>query len=154
MDAEEKRINDETTKYLRIVNRGAIGFIVCLITLAISALLTGCTSEADVAHLKKLKTEPEITKIGTYDDCEVKYVNRGDRDNSFFLAKCDNTQTITQQYSVSSGKSSVQQTRVSITQQIKQLQGQAEVLRLRDEALLKLTPAERKVLGIPEEVLK
>lgn len=127
------------------------GVVVGILILGILSI-GGCQAEQD-AEIKKavLKNKPEIIEMGVHEGCNVKYINRGVRDDSFFIAKCDNTQTLTQQYSVSSGKSSNHQTRVSITQQLDQLQTQANELRLKQEAIKKLSPEERKALGIAEE---
>ena len=44
---------------------------------------------------KQLLQNPEIVQIGTFDGCNVSYVNRGYQVNSFYIAKCNNTETRT-----------------------------------------------------------
>lgn len=44
---------------------------------------------------KQLLQKPEIVQIGTFDGCNVSYVNRGYQVNSFYIAKCNNTETRT-----------------------------------------------------------
>ena len=49
------------------------------------------TSEKNKQLLKK----PEIVQIGIFEGCSVAYVNRGNQVNSFYIAKCNNTETRT-----------------------------------------------------------
>ena len=44
---------------------------------------------------KQLLQKPEIVQIGTFNGCNVSYVNRGYQVNSFYIAKCNNTETRT-----------------------------------------------------------
>lgn len=44
---------------------------------------------------KQLLQKPEIVQIGTFDGCNVSYVNRGNQSDSFYIAKCNNTETRT-----------------------------------------------------------
>ena len=44
---------------------------------------------------KQLLQKPEIVQIGTFNGCNVSYVNRGNQVNSFYIAKCNNTETRT-----------------------------------------------------------
>jgi len=44
---------------------------------------------------KQLLQKPEIVKIGIFNGCNVSYVNRGYQVNSFYIAKCNNTETRT-----------------------------------------------------------
>lgn len=122
------------------------GVVVGVLILGILSI-GGCQSDEEVAKREALKKAPIIETLGTFDGCVTKFVNRGRTDNSFYLAKCGNTTTTSQQYS--SGRSTV--TNISITQQIDQLQSQADELRLKQEAIKKLSPEERKALGIAEE---
>ena len=44
---------------------------------------------------KQLLQKPEIVTIGIFGGCNVSYVNRGNQVNSFYIAKCNNTETRT-----------------------------------------------------------
>ena len=44
---------------------------------------------------KQLLQNPEIVQIGIFEGCNVSYVNRGNQVNSFYIAKCNNTETRT-----------------------------------------------------------
>lgn len=44
---------------------------------------------------KQLLQNPEIVQIGIFAGCNVSYVNRGNQVNSFYIAKCNNTETRT-----------------------------------------------------------
>ena len=44
---------------------------------------------------KQLLQKPEIVQIGIFNGCNVSYVNRGYQVNSFYIAKCNNTETRT-----------------------------------------------------------
>ena len=44
---------------------------------------------------KQLLQKPEIVQIGTFNGCNVSYVNRGYQVNSFYIAKCNNAETRT-----------------------------------------------------------
>jgi hypothetical protein len=111
--------------------------------IALLALLTGC--EEDDARTAKL-TKPIIVDIGVVEGCSVKFIDRGWRDDSFYIAKCGTTTVQTYQYA--SGKSHVMQATITdmaaIDEQLKQLQ------RLQDTkaALEKLSPHEKELLGI------
>lgn len=108
--------------------------------------LTAC----DPASVTEHKLHPEVSDVGTFDGCEVKYVNRGYRDDSFFLAKCGDTATQTSIYA--QGKTTARVT--SITQQINTLNAEKQALEKveadRQSALKKLSPEERAaLLGFP-----
>lgn len=59
-----------------------------------------------------------MTVVGTFDDCEVKFVNRYYRDSSFYLARCGQTAASTRQFSEMQGRQSVPRTRLSISQDV------------------------------------
>lgn len=44
---------------------------------------------------KQLLQKPEIVTIGIFEGCSVVYVNRGQAKYSFYIAKCNNTETRT-----------------------------------------------------------
>lgn len=120
------------------------------VLLALGVLLgvAACSDPKEEALAQKLQTTPELVEIGTFDGCTVKYVNRYYRDRSFYLARCQDTATLTQQYTESQGKTQVARTRVQITQEIARLEQEREVLDKKESALKKLTVAERQALGL------
>ena len=66
-------------------------------------MLGGCEDDDRRAALH---ANPEITDIGEFDGCAVRYVNRGTHDRSFYLAKCDTpSATVTNNYETPTGKS-------------------------------------------------
>lgn len=57
--------------------------------IALSAIaLLGCEQDRKMAN-------PSIENIGTIDGCTVRWVDRGYTDKSFYIARCDNTTTVT-----------------------------------------------------------
>ena len=77
-----------------------IGYI-CVAMFALS----GCNEEK-IAN-------PDIINVGTYEGCSVKYIDRGDRDRNFYIAKCESpTVTATQQ--IQSGKTSYQTATIAV----------------------------------------
>jgi predicted small lipoprotein YifL len=133
-----------------------------LLTLATLFALTACggppsaEEQAKEDKKQKLQTEGEVSVIGTFDGCEVKYVNRYYRDNSFYLARCSvpdgaasaPTSTVTHHYDERVGKTNQLRTRVEITQEIAKLQEEAKAAEVRESALAKLSAEERKALGL------
>lgn len=60
--------------------------------LAISASLCACFNKD---RAERLMQNPEITTVKSVNGCEVKFVDRGYRSNSFYIANCPNSTTIT-----------------------------------------------------------
>lgn len=110
-----------------------------------TTLLAGCNEEEEA-----LLAKPSITDIGEFDGCDVKFVNRGYEKFSFYIAKCGTTSTSTTNYTTSHGKSSTFHRKTLITKEIEKLQAEKADLDAKSVALEKLTPAERKALGIKE----
>jgi hypothetical protein len=114
------------------------GLLIC------ASLLTGCNEKED-----SLRAAPETSAIGTFDGCEVSFVNRGYNELSFYMAKCPgNSTTTTQNYRVKSGKSTVFKRSTVIAQEIEALQVEKNESESKEKALEKLSPAERKTLGL------
>lgn len=67
--------------------------------------LAGCNEEK-IAN-------PDIYNVGTYEGCDVKYIDRGAQSRSFYVAKCTVPST-TVTNSVPSGKTSYQTATVTI----------------------------------------
>lgn len=119
-----------------------------ILSLTIVAALSGCApSGPDKYDL--MKKTPDITLIGVYEGCEVKYVDRGRSYDSFFMAKCGDTSTTTTE---TGGKHSSRITNIT-TKMSKADQERAEAerraaeqKRLKDAALEKLTVEELKAL--------
>lgn len=125
-------------------------------SLLVVSLMTACgNSPQEDAKILALQTNPDIQVIGTFDGCEVKYVNRYYQNNSFYLARCDNTSTSTQHVRVQTGKTYRTDTHTAITAQLAEISKQKEqllteekALKVRQTALEKLTPEERAALNI------
>lgn len=73
------------------------GWITTLVVYMVFVLLFSLFFEIKHSTEKanKLFKQPEITQIGTFDGCNVSYVNRGNQSVSFYIAKCNNTETRT-----------------------------------------------------------
>jgi uncharacterized lipoprotein NlpE involved in copper resistance len=118
--------------------------ILVLCVLMLVLMLTGCNEQQEA-----LRAAPETSKVGTFDGCEVSFVNRGYQDNSFYMAKCPgNSTTTTRNYAVKSGKASVFKRSTVIAQEIEALQVEKTETESKEKALEKLSPAERKLLGL------
>jgi hypothetical protein len=116
-----------------------------LLLIPAAILLSGC-EETDRANA--LLANPETIDIGTFDGCTVKYVNRGWKDQSFYLARCDHTASQTMHWDERHGKSTVQRQSLVISQEIEKLQAEKDAAETKEKAIAKLSPEERKVLGI------
>jgi len=101
--------------------------------------LTGCDEPKQVKN-------PEIYDLGTFDGCGVKYVNRGYKDNSFYIARCGTTSTATGGYETG-GKPRQHIPQVTIVDE-GAMDAQIQALQEKKAALNKLTPRERELLGI------
>ena len=66
------------------------GYLICVIVFMLIFTLIN-----DSEKNKQLLQKPEIVQIGIFDGCNVSYVNRGYQVNSFYIAKCNNTETRT-----------------------------------------------------------
>jgi hypothetical protein len=113
---------------------------------AVAFVLSGCESDDKAAALRK---NPEVSSIGEIDGCQVKYVNRGWSVDSFFIARCGSapTTTTTQNYSTTDKSHSPRRSAV-IEVEMKKLQEEKDAADAKEKALAKLSPEERKTLGI------
>jgi major membrane immunogen (membrane-anchored lipoprotein) len=123
------------------------GLGICAALLVASALLTGCGSRTD-EQAKAMLTNPDIVNVGTYDGCEVKFIDRGYQTQSFYLAKCNNTTTVTHNWMQQNGKSTTFRRSTVITQEIEKLQAEKTAAETKEKALEKLSAEERAALGI------
>jgi hypothetical protein len=115
-----------------------------ILAVCVGVLLTGCNEKEDA-----LRANPEVANIGTFDGCEVSFVNRGYNELNFYMAKCPgNSTTTTRNFRVQSGKSTVFKRSTAIVQEIDALMSEKIELEAREAALAKLSPAERTALGI------
>lgn len=112
---------------------------IVLIGLAV-LVLTGCKDE------DALMKNPEIQSIGEFNGCQVQYVNRGYASNSFYIANCGNANAVT--WMQPSGKSQIQRSVITINGEIEKLQNEKAAIETKEKALGKLTPEEKKALGI------
>lgn len=129
---------------MRTLNPSGLG--ICAALLAASALLTGCGRTEEQA--KAMLTNPEVVNVGTYEGCEVKYIDRGYQTQSFFLAKCGNTSTVSRRWEEQNGKSHTFRRSTTITQEIEKLQAEKTEAETKEKALNKLSAEERAALGI------
>ena len=111
-----------------------------LMVLAAVVALTGCDHHEEAAALL---AKPEITAVGEFDGCAVKYVNRGYKIDSFFIARCTDTTVTTRNYTEQSGKTSVARRITVIEREFTPTNEQ-----IKESALSKLTAEERDVLGV------
>jgi hypothetical protein len=75
-----------------------IAIIISCAAILITLFTTNMTKEQyvnDKGRIAELRRDPTITTVGNFDGCEVKYFNRGTKDNSFYSTKCENTITTT-----------------------------------------------------------
>lgn len=103
------------------------------------ALLAGCEENPKLANPSKID-------LGVVDGCIVKYIDRGERNDSFFLAKCGNTTTTTSNYTTSRGKSVAFHRTTAVT--VEELNKEIIELSAKRDALSKLTDEEKKLLGV------
>ena len=80
-----------------LIPESNIGWVVIIGGYLIWVIVFMCifTLINDSEKNKQLLQKPEIVQIGTFDGCNVSYVNRGYQVNSFYIAKCNNTETRT-----------------------------------------------------------
>jgi nitrous oxide reductase accessory protein NosL len=109
-----------------------------LFILAATVALAGCQDEE-----KALYAAPVIRPVGTFEGCVVKFVDRGWKSESFYIAACDVASVVS--WNVQMGKTT--QTRQSITV-TKQVEAEKAALAVKESAINKLTPDERKALGL------
>jgi hypothetical protein len=107
-----------------------------IIFLVLPLLLSACNESAG--------REPIIRNTFEVDGCEVKYVDPSGLPN-FYIARCGGTNTVTWQER--SGKSTTTRATVNVdsADDLRKRLGEVEA---RDKALAKLTPEERKALGV------
>lgn len=106
-------------------------------------LLLGC-DKIDRALL----TEPNIESIGTFNGCEIVFVDRGYDKVSFFMAKCDGAVTTTNNKTLLSDTSQFSRRSTVITKEIDRLQREKIDALAREAALSKLTEADKSAIGI------
>ena len=116
------------------------GLLICLAVLASSSLLTACNQD-----------QPRDPNIGyvkydvTVDGCKVKYVDNP-RGSNFFIAKCPG-ESVTTTHQQQNGKS---QTTIPVvtTQEVDDLKKKLADAEAKQAALNKLSPEDKKALGI------
>lgn len=107
--------------------------------LSVMVSLTGCFGQEQAVLLVK----PEITEIGEFDGCTVKFVNRGYNIDSFFIARCSDTTVTTRNYTEQSGKTTTARRITVIENEFTPTKEQ-----VKESALSKLSAEERAVLGV------
>lgn len=129
--------------------RSIIVFSLVVSTAIVSVMaLTGCKEEDE------LLKNPQTKDIGTFEGCDVKYVDRGYQSKSFYLAKCPGNKTShTTTWLETQQKSLVNRQNIAVTDDVQcdtpeQAKAKAEDA-AKSAAIAKLTPVERKLLGLP-----
>ena len=112
-----------------------------------AVLLVGCGGRTD-EQAKAMLTNPDINNVGTFDGCEVKYVDRGYHAYSFYIARCGNTTTSTRNYTEQSGKTTVNRRSTVIAQEIQKLEAEKAAAVTKEKALEKLSSEEKALLGV------
>lgn len=104
--------------------------------------LSGCNEREDA-----LMINPHVVHVGVFDDCEVKFVDRGYKSTSFYLARCDTTVTSTRNWTETSGKSTTHHRRTDITHGTGAPPVSPRIAEVK-AALGRLTESEKAELGI------
>jgi major membrane immunogen (membrane-anchored lipoprotein) len=112
-----------------------------------AVLLVGCGGRTD-EQAKAMLSNPDVNEVGTFDGCEVKYVDRGYHAYSFYIARCGNTTTATRNYTEQSGKTTVNRRSTVIAQEIQKLEAEKAAAVTKEKALEKLSPEEKALLGV------
>lgn len=89
--------------------------LLCSICVLIGVMISD-GNRKDAKHAEMLK-QPVVENVGDIDGCAVKYVNRGRAIDSFYLARCGNTQTSTNNYEETEGHDTKSRHRVAVTTQ-------------------------------------
>ena len=120
---------------------------ICALLIVTALGLTACGGRTD-EQAKAMLTNPDINNVGTFDGCEVKYVDRGYHAYSFYIARCGNTTTTTRNYTEQSGKTTVNRRSTVIAQEIQKLEAEKAAAVTKEKALEKLTLEEKALLGV------
>jgi hypothetical protein len=118
-----------------------------LLLTSVVFLLSGCGGRT-TEQAQAMLTNPDINFVGVYEGCEVKFIDRGFHDRSFYIAKCGDTATLTNNYTEKQGKSTVNRRSTVITQEIEKLQKEKSIVETKEKALSKLSDEEKKLLGV------
>ncbi len=118
-------------------SKGKLTHFAVMIAVAIAA--TGCSSPEEKAALEKAQAEaeakaeykrknPEITLVGTFDGCEVKFYERGWTSENFYIAKCVNAEktTTVSSFERVGGKFSHDVEKFDITKEISAVEAEKE----------------------------
>ena len=87
----------EGNDFFDLIPESLIGWSATIVSyfLFVVLLMVAFNTKHNFEKNKQLLQKPEIVQIGTFDGCNVSYVNRGYQVNSFYIAKCNNTETRT-----------------------------------------------------------
>ena len=120
---------------------------ICALLIVTALGLTACSGRTD-EQAKAMLTNPDINNVGTFDGCEVKFVDRGYHAYSFYIARCGNTTTSTRNYTEQSGKTTVNRRSTVIAQEIQKLEAEKAAAVTKERALEKLSSEEKALLGV------
>lgn len=116
-----------------------LGLVICAVLLTTSALLSGCRDDGPNSNIGYVKYEIAV------DGCQVKYVDNP-RGSNFFVARCPG-ESVTTTHIQQNGKSHTT-VPVVTTQEVDDLKKKLAEAQAKQAALDKLTPEDRKLLGI------
>ena len=120
---------------------------ICALLIMTALCLPACSGRTD-EQAKAMLTNPDINNVGTFDGCEVKFIDRGYHAYSFYIARCGNTTTTTRNYTEQSGKTTVNRRSTVIAQEIQKLEAEKAAAVTKERALEKLSPEEKVLLGV------
>ncbi len=117
-----------------------------LVVLASAFALSGCESEENI----RLLANPSVIDIGVFDGCDVKFVDRGRDERSFYIARCGAaaTQTTTSNFRQPQGKSSVFRRSTVIATEIEALKKEQAESEAIEKALAGVPKEKRAALGL------
>lgn len=122
-----------------------------------ATLLAGC-GKTETPEVQQQLDHPRVSVVGTFDGCEVKYVDRFYKEKSFYIARCAPapsgaamapTETTTGFYNELAGTRNEPHQQVAITTSDPVSTEQSLALLNRQKALDKLTELDRAALGLP-----
>jgi hypothetical protein len=120
---------------------------ICALLIVTALGLTACGGRTD-EQAKAMLSNPDVNDVGTFEGCEVKFIDRGYHAYSFYIARCGNTTTTTRNYTVQSGKTTVNRRSTVIAEEIQKLEAEKAAAVTKEKALEKLSPEEKALLGV------
>lgn len=118
-------------------------------SIAVLLLISGCEPTAGQIAADELRVTPRIMLVGTINNCEVSYIDRGYKEDSFYMAECPSKSVITtRNYTDQVGKVMTKKHSTLISQETEEMQ----IKKQREDAVKaakeKLTKLELELLGL------